>query len=51
MATKFKFQARDATGKTVKGSVSAETQAEVLSDLRRRNLTPVEVKKTGGFSA
>ena len=50
MTTKFKFQARDATGKTVKGSVSANSQQEVLSDLRRRNLTPVEVKQSGGLS-
>ncbi|MCA8974662.1 MAG: type II secretion system F family protein, partial [Planctomycetes bacterium] len=51
MATKFKFQAKDAAGKVVKGSVSAATQQEVLKDLRRRNLTPVEVSKAGGFGA
>ena len=49
MATKFKFQAKDGAGKTVTGSVKADTQQEVLSDLRRRNLTPIEVKKGGGL--
>ncbi len=50
MATKFKFEARDASGKTVKGSVSAKSQADVINDLRRRNLTPMGVTKAGGFA-
>ncbi|MCR9243382.1 MAG: type II secretion system F family protein [bacterium] len=50
MTTKFKFEAKDAAGKTVKGSVAAKSQAEVMSDLRRRNLTPVGVKKAGGLA-
>lgn len=49
MATKFKYEARDANGKTVKGSLSAANQADVLADLRKRNLTPVDVKKAGGL--
>lgn len=50
MTTKFKFEAKDGAGKTVKGSVAAETQAEVMTDLRRRNLVPIGVTKAGGFS-
>jgi type IV pilus assembly protein PilC len=49
MATKFKYEARDASGKTVRGSLSAASQTEVLADLRRRNLTPVDIQKAGGF--
>jgi type IV pilus assembly protein PilC len=49
MTTKFKFEAKDAAGKVVRGSVAAANQAEVVADLRRRNLTPVDVAKVGGF--
>ena len=33
MATTFKFEARDATGRTVKGTVSADSQSDVVADL------------------
>jgi type IV pilus assembly protein PilC len=50
MATKFKFEAKDAAGKVVKGSVAADSQADAVADLRKRNLTPVDVSKaSGGF--
>lgn len=49
MTTKFKFEAKDAAGKVVKGSVTARTQADVVADLRRRNLQPIEVTKAGGM--
>lgn len=49
MVTKFKFEAKDQGGKVVKGSVAAESQSEVVADLRRRNLTPVEITKAGGL--
>jgi type IV pilus assembly protein PilC len=49
MATKFKFEAKDAEGKVVKGQVTAASQADAVADLRRRKLQPVEVKKAGGF--
>jgi type IV pilus assembly protein PilC len=49
MATKFKFEAKDAQGKVVKGAVTASTQSEAIADLRRRNLTPVAVDKAGGL--
>lgn len=49
MATKFKYEAKDQSGKLVKGSVSAENQADAVADLRRRNLTPLDVTKSGGW--
>ena len=51
MTTKFKFEAKDAAGKVVKGSVSANSQADAVADLRKRNLQPVEVTKAGGFAS
>src|SRR5690606_28059018 len=48
MVTTFKFQAKDPTGKTVSGTLSAETQGDVVADLRRRSLTPISIKKSGG---
>ena len=48
MTTTFKYQARDASGKTVKGSMQAASQSDVVADLRRRRLTPVEISKSGG---
>jgi len=48
MTTTFKYQARDASGKTVKGTMQAETQSDVVADLRRRRLTPLNITKTGG---
>ncbi|MFT4512664.1 MAG: type IV pilus assembly protein PilC [Planctomycetota bacterium] len=51
MATKFKFEARDATGKTVKGAVTATSQSEAIAQVRKRNLTPLEVNKSAGFAS
>jgi type IV pilus assembly protein PilC len=48
MPTTFKFEARDASGRTVRGTLSADSQNDVVADLRRRNLTPVDITKTGG---
>ena len=48
MATSFRYQAKDSAGKTVTGTVSAASQAEVVADLRRRQLTPLDIKKGGG---
>jgi type IV pilus assembly protein PilC len=47
MAATFKFEARDQAGKTVRGSIAAESQAEVVADLRRRNLVPLDIQKGG----
>lgn len=49
MATKFKFEARDATGKKVKGAVTATSQSEAIAEVRKRNLTPLEVNKSSGL--
>jgi len=49
MATKFKFEARDATGKVVKGAVSADSQTAAVAEVRRRNLTPLDVQKSKGL--
>lgn len=51
MTTKFKFEAKDAAGKVVKGSVTANSQADAVADLRRRNLQPVEVTQSGGIAS
>lgn len=48
MATKFKYQAKDASGRTINGTISAESQTEVVADLRRRALTPIQIKKAAG---
>ena len=48
MATTFKYSAKDASGRTVTGTMKADSQNDVLTDLRRRRLTPVDVKETGG---
>ena len=46
MTTTFKYAARNASGKTVKGTMKAESQNDVIADLKRRRLTPVDVKQT-----
>jgi type IV pilus assembly protein PilC len=51
MTTKFKFEAKDAAGKVVKGAVTAQSQSDVVADLRRRNLTPIDVQQTGGLAS
>ncbi|MCA8956032.1 MAG: type II secretion system F family protein, partial [Planctomycetes bacterium] len=49
MATTFKYSAKDMSGKTVKGTVKAASQDEALADLKRRRLTPVDIKASGGL--
>lgn len=51
MASTYKFEARDPTGRVIKGKLSAATQGEVVADLRRRQLTPVEIWRVGGAFA
>ncbi|MFO1052721.1 MAG: type II secretion system F family protein [Planctomycetota bacterium] len=48
MATTFKYEAKDATGKTVSGTLDAASQNDVVADLRKRQLTPISIKKAGG---
>lgn len=47
MVTTFKYSAMDSSGKTVKGSMKAKSQNDVVTDLRKRRLTPVDVKQAG----
>ena len=47
MAKTFKFEAKDTTGRTVTGTMAADSQGDVVADLRRRSLTPVSIKKAG----
>lgn len=52
MATTYKFEAKDASGRTVSGTLTASTQADVVADLRRKSLVPVSIlesRKGGGF--
>ncbi len=51
MVSTFKFEARDGTGKVIRGTLNAESQGDVVADLRRRQLTPVDIKKVGGGMA
>jgi type IV pilus assembly protein PilC len=48
MATSFKYQATDPSGRKVTGTIKAASQGEVVADLRRKSLTPIEIKKAGG---
>ena len=50
MATKFKYEAKDKAGKLVRGSVSAGTQSEAVAELRRRDLTPLDIAKSKGLA-
>ena len=43
MATTYKFEAKDASGRTVSGTLTASTQADVVADLRRKSLVPVSI--------
>lgn len=48
MATTFKYQAKDTAGRTVSGTITADSQTDVVADLRRRSLTPIQIKKSSG---
>jgi type IV pilus assembly protein PilC len=50
VATKIKFDyiARDASNREVKGSIEAESEAEVTGRLRQQQLSIVQLKKAGG---
>ena len=50
MASKFKYEARDATGKVVRGAVTATTQSEAVAEVRKRQLMPLEINKSGGLA-
>jgi type II secretory pathway component PulF len=48
--TSYKYEAKDAKGKTVKGTVRAGSANEATADLRRRSLVPINVQDRGGSS-
>lgn len=48
MATTFTYKARDGRGKSVKGKITAQTQADVVADLRKRSLVPIDIKESSG---
>ncbi|MGE0143858.1 MAG: type II secretion system F family protein [Planctomycetota bacterium] len=50
MATTFKYEAKDSAGKTVSGTLAAQNQNDVVADLRKRQLTPISIKKASGGS-
>ena len=50
MTTTFKYSATDAAGKKIKGTMKAGSSDDVIADLKRRRLTPVDVKASGSFS-
>jgi len=47
----FKYSAISADGRTVRGSIDASDQGELLEELRRRSLTPLRVEEKGGRGA
>lgn len=47
MAT-YKYLAKNNTGQTIQGTVSAKDQAEALSELRRKNLVVLQVHQAAG---
>ncbi|MBK6942723.1 MAG: type II secretion system F family protein [Planctomycetes bacterium] len=44
----FKYSAKNPDGKTISGKVSAEGREDAVGELRKRNLTILEVKEVGG---
>ena len=50
MGKKFKYTAKSPRGKNVTGTIEAETQADVVSELRKKDLIPMEIKPMGGSS-
>ena len=43
----FKYSAVGSDGRTIRGSLDAGTQSECVDELRRRNLTPLQVEGGG----
>jgi type IV pilus assembly protein PilC len=51
MASQYTYTAKDPSGKTVNGTVTADSQSDALGELRRKNLTPVSVQNSGKGSS
>lgn len=47
----FKYSAIGADGRTVRGSLGAGTQQELVEELRRRNLMPLKIESKGSADA
>ena len=47
----FKYSAIGADGRTVRGSLGAGNQQELVEELRRRNLMPLKIESKGGADA
>ncbi len=47
----FKYSAIGSDGRTVRGSIDANDQGELLEELRKRSLTPLRVEEKGGRGA
>jgi type IV pilus assembly protein PilC len=59
MSTQYRYLAKDGSGKTVSGTISAVSQSQATQELKKKNLTPVSIqagpnvpaKGPGGVSA
>jgi len=49
--TNFKYAAKDTTGKTVEGTITANDKNEVVAELRKKNLVAMRVDEAGAFSS
>ncbi len=45
---KFKYKAQNEAGKAVSGSLDADNQSDVVAQLRRQKLSPINIKQVGG---
>ena len=48
MARKFKYTAKGQGGRSVTGTVDAGSEAEVIAELRKKGLVPMEIHPAGG---
>jgi type IV pilus assembly protein PilC len=49
--SQFRYAAKDGRGKKVSGTVDARDRSEVVTELRRRNLTVLDIREAGGGAA
>src|SRR5512138_2383006 len=45
----FKYSAMQGDGRTISGVVEAPNKQECVAELRKRNLTPLDIEEGGGF--
>ena len=46
----FKYSAMQGDGRTISGVVEAPNKQECVAELRKRNLTPLDIEEGGGAS-